>query len=144
MFDSIIVAVDGSDHAEKALTAASALAGLSKGALHIVTVPQQTVEPMLIGYQTVPVPISREDMLAKGEAVLASAVASLPDGVKAKATSAVLFGDPAHAIVDEATAKEADVIVLGRRGLGRLTGLLVGSTTTKVSQLAPCAVLTVK
>jgi nucleotide-binding universal stress UspA family protein len=56
----------------------------------------------------------------------------------------MVSGDPAHAIVEEAKGHKADLIVMGRRGLGSLTGLLVGSTTTKVAQLAPCAVLTVK
>ena len=59
-------------------------------------------------------------------------------------TSQMVSGDPAHAIVEEAKAHKSDLIVMGRRGLGSLTGLLVGSTTTKVAQLAPCAVLTVK
>jgi nucleotide-binding universal stress UspA family protein len=134
MFTSIIVAVDGSDHAHEALNAAVAIAGLTSGSLHVVTVPQPVIDPVIVGYTTVPIPISQDD-LDKSR---------IPDGVKARTTVKTLFGDPAHAIVDEAAAVKADLIVLGRRGLGRLAGLLVGSTTTKVSQLAPCAVLTVK
>ena len=53
-------------------------------------------------------------------------------------------GNPGSMIVGEAKEAEIDLIVLGRRGLGQFTGLLVGSTTTRVSQLAECAVLTVK
>jgi nucleotide-binding universal stress UspA family protein len=143
MFTSILVAIDGSDHAAKALAAAASVASMSGARLTIVTVPQPAVEPVLVGYTTVPVPISREELESQGLRLLDDAEKTLPEGLAATA-SKVLFGDPAHAIVDEATAINADLIVLGRRGLGRLSGLLVGSTTTKVAQLAPCAVLTIK
>jgi nucleotide-binding universal stress UspA family protein len=56
----------------------------------------------------------------------------------------VLKGDPAENILSVAKKKKADVIVLGRRGMGGLAGLLVGSVSQKVSQLADCPVLTVK
>jgi nucleotide-binding universal stress UspA family protein len=143
MFTSILVAIDGSDHAAKALAAAASIAAMSGAKLAIVTVPQPAVEPVLVGYTTVPVPISREELESQGLRLLDEAEKSLPETV-ALLPSKVLFGDPAHAVVDEAAQIGADLIVLGRRGLGRLSGLLVGSTTTKVSQLAPCAVLTVK
>jgi nucleotide-binding universal stress UspA family protein len=56
----------------------------------------------------------------------------------------LLKGDAAESILSLAKKKKADVIVLGRRGMGRLSGLLLGSVSQKVNQLAECAVLTVK
>ena len=56
----------------------------------------------------------------------------------------VEHGDPAHRIVDAAQHHGADLIVMGRRGHGDLKGLLLGSVSHKVSQLAECACLTVK
>ncbi len=53
-------------------------------------------------------------------------------------------GDPARAILDCATREKADLIVMGRRGLSDLAGLLMGSVSHKVSHLADCACLTVK
>ena len=52
----------------------------------------------------------------------------------------VEVGDPASVIVNMARTRNADLIVLGRRGLGTLTGLLLGSVSHKVIQLAnrPC------
>lgn len=56
----------------------------------------------------------------------------------------LLKGDPAENILSVAKKERADVIVLGRRGMGRLARLLVGSVSQKVNQLADCPVLTVK
>jgi nucleotide-binding universal stress UspA family protein len=144
MFTSILVATDGSDHAVKAVITASALATASNAKLTLVTVPQPAIDPVLVGYTTVPVPLSREELEKQGVDLLAKAAATLPEDQRDTVGQKVLFGDPAHAIVDEGLAQGVDLIVLGRRGLGRLTGLLIGSTSTKVNQLAPCAVLTVK
>lgn len=44
----------------------------------------------------------------------------------------------------EAKRAKADLIAMGRRGLGGVKGLLLGSVSHKVSQLADCSVLTVK
>jgi nucleotide-binding universal stress UspA family protein len=53
-------------------------------------------------------------------------------------------GDPAAAILNVAREEKADIIVMGRRGLGDLAGLLLGSVSHKVTHLAECACLTVK
>jgi nucleotide-binding universal stress UspA family protein len=53
------------------------------------------------------------------------------------------WGDPAEAIIDTARREQADAIVMGRRGRGRLAGLLLGSVSQKVSSLAPCVVILV-
>ena len=53
-------------------------------------------------------------------------------------------GDPAKEILSVANEENADIIVMGRRGLGDLAGLLFGSVSHKVSHLAECACLTVK
>jgi nucleotide-binding universal stress UspA family protein len=53
-------------------------------------------------------------------------------------------GDPADRILEVAERQKADLIVMGRRGLGDLKGLLLGSVTHKVSQLSQCPCLTVR
>ena len=58
--------------------------------------------------------------------------------------TAVVEGDPATRIIDEARDEGANLLVLGSRGLGQLGGLLMGSVSHKVAQLAPCSCLTVK
>jgi nucleotide-binding universal stress UspA family protein len=56
----------------------------------------------------------------------------------------VPWAEPAVAIVDLATGVRADLVVLGPRGHGGLTGVLLGSTTTYCLHHAPCPVLVVK
>ena len=56
----------------------------------------------------------------------------------------ILDGDPAKNILETAQDKEADLIVIGTRGLGTLKGLLMGSVSQKVAQLSKCPCITVK
>lgn len=144
MFEKIVVAVDGSDHSNLALDAACDIAAKYGSALRIVHTPQAIGETVIVGYTAVPVPPTKEEMEKAGREVLGAAESRAREHGVTDFTSELISGDPAHAIVEEAKSAKADLIVMGRRGLGSLTGLLVGSTTTKVSQLAPCAVLTVK
>lgn len=53
-------------------------------------------------------------------------------------------GYPATVIEEEAERLEADLIVIGTRGLSGLKHLLLGSIAERVVQHAPCPVLTVK
>jgi nucleotide-binding universal stress UspA family protein len=53
------------------------------------------------------------------------------------------WGDPAEVIIETARRQQADAIVMGRRGRGRLAGLLLGSVSQKVASLAPCVVVLV-
>jgi nucleotide-binding universal stress UspA family protein len=53
----------------------------------------------------------------------------------------LLEGPPAEAILRVAETRNADLIVMGTRGLGSLRGLLLGSVSSKVVQHAHCAVM---
>ena len=53
------------------------------------------------------------------------------------------WGDAAHSIIDIASRKEVDIVVVGRRGRGQLSGLIFGSTSQKVASLAACIVVIV-
>ncbi|WP_421853787.1 universal stress protein [Oricola sp.] len=144
MFKTIIAAVDGSDHATEALKVACDLAKKYSSELRIVHTPQAVGDTLIVGYTAVPVPPTKEEMLKSGREVTGAAESVAREAALTEFSSAVIMGDPAHVVVEEAKRCGADLIVMGRRGLGSLTGLLIGSTTAKVGQLAPCAVLTVK
>jgi nucleotide-binding universal stress UspA family protein len=53
-------------------------------------------------------------------------------------------GDPASHLLDIADRENADLIVVGSRGLGRLRELLIGSVSHKVAMLAKCPCLIVR
>ena len=53
-------------------------------------------------------------------------------------------GDPATKLLSLAAAGHFDMIVMGRRGLGHVKGIVMGSVSHKVSNLADCPVVTVK
>ncbi len=53
------------------------------------------------------------------------------------------WGDPAEVIVATARREKADAVVVGRRGRSRLSALLLGSVSQKVTSLAPCRVIVV-
>lgn len=53
------------------------------------------------------------------------------------------WGDQAAVIIETAQQIQADTIVMGRRGRGRLEGLILGSVSQKVVSLAPCVVILV-
>jgi len=53
-------------------------------------------------------------------------------------------GYAATAIVDEAAAQNADLVVIGTHGLSGIKHMLLGSIAERVVQKAPCPVLTVK
>jgi nucleotide-binding universal stress UspA family protein len=64
-------------------------------------------------------------------------------GVK-DVTTKLLNGDYANSILAIADESNADIIVMGRRGLSTLQGFMTGSVSHKVAQRASCSVLTVK
>jgi nucleotide-binding universal stress UspA family protein len=53
------------------------------------------------------------------------------------------IGEVAQTIIDIAQEKAADVIVVGRRGAGRIAGLLLGSVSQKLVSLAPLPVIVI-
>jgi nucleotide-binding universal stress UspA family protein len=56
----------------------------------------------------------------------------------------LIEGDAAETIIEVAKTRNSDLFVMGSRGLGRLAGLLLGSTSQKVLSHAPCPVLIVR
>ena len=53
------------------------------------------------------------------------------------------IGDAAEFVLRVAKQADADAIVVGKRGRGQLSGLVLGSVSQKLVSLAPCAVIVV-
>jgi nucleotide-binding universal stress UspA family protein len=87
--------------------------------------------------------ISRETMEAIGNLILDDAETLAKSRGAIKVRRVIMSGDPAAGILDAAHNSQARFIVMGKRGLGRLAGLLIGSVSQKVGALADCTCITV-
>ena len=79
-----------------------------------------------------------------GEQLLKNASKSASQAGVENVTTEIRDGDFANCILEVAKKVDADIIVMGRRGLSNLKGFVTGSVSHKVSQRAECSVLTVK
>ena len=59
-------------------------------------------------------------------------------------TAHIIDGSPADKIIAVAEKENADMIIMGSRGLGNIAGVLMGSVSHKVSHLSKCTCVTVK
>jgi nucleotide-binding universal stress UspA family protein len=174
MIKKILAATDGSDHARKAVELAAEIAVKFDASLLLVHVfmrgplPAEVqhlaeVEHLIqrsnqnsstnLGFRDALVILqndpddataSRNAVEAIGHRIVESAARLAREkGVK-EARTITDYGSAAECIADAAKHEGADLIVMGSRGLGEVKGLLVGSTSHKVAQLAECACLTVK
>lgn len=137
MFERIVLAVDSTDQARGALTAALDLAGKAHGEVLVVH-----VHDLGLG--------SREtvDLETHDEArLLTEALLDVvtQHGVAARAElRSAPSADIAKEILRAARDFAADTIVLGSRGLGEFAGLLLGSVAHRVIQMADCPVVVVR
>jgi len=81
---------------------------------------------------------------ALGEQIVDKASARARKAGVSNVTAEIHTGDYANNILEVAKKADADIIVMGRRGLSNLKGFVTGSVSHKVSQRAECSVLTVK
>ena len=141
MFEKILVAVDGSGHGANAVRCAADMARMSGGTLHLLAVDGCRPFKGPLAELAQLEDLSRSEIF---ERVLESAraMAALPADAKIEQT--VRTGDPADEILAEANKIKADVIVVGRRGLGAYSELLLGSISRKIVHLAQVPVMVVQ
>jgi nucleotide-binding universal stress UspA family protein len=137
----VVVGVDASDGARRALEWAVAEASLRDAELSVV---HAWLEPAAVAVGSVITAGAVDPALFQEEAertvsdLLASVdTGSLPRGV----TTHVVAGAPALALIE--AGHDADLVVVGSRGLGGFTGLLLGSVSQQVAHHATCAVVIV-
>lgn len=139
----LLVPVDGSENAMRALRHAVALAkAIPSSSIHVVTAHE---EPIVFG--EVAVYVSREKVAElqrkQSEGPLSMAVQVLEAAGVAHSRE-ILEGSIAHAIARRADELGCDGIVMGTRGMTALGGLLMGSVATRVIHLANVPVTLVK
>ncbi|WP_106476421.1 universal stress protein [Phytohalomonas tamaricis] len=144
MFKSLLVPIDGSDYALKALEVASQMVA-AEGMLYLLTVRELLPPLHEHGAMSVEAAIhaaSPEAAEKEGRALLDKAgetIAAYPGEVQ----TLIRMGSPARVIVKEADRLGVDAIVMGSRGLSDISGLIVGSVSHKVTHIANCMVISV-
>ncbi len=148
MVSNVLVAVDGSDHSDRAVAFAAEFAvkyGASLTILNVVS--YASTVPLSLGAYA-----ELEGLYTESRSILESAGREIVEQAAEEAraagvtnvTTLVELGSPAKTICDTAEKISADVVVMGRRGLGDLSGFFLGSVSHRVAHTADCTVITVK
>ena len=138
MYERVLVAVDRSEVAQRAIAAARDLALLSKGEVWVLHLREREVIDRM---GLVP-----SESGSEAESPVSAAVEALTKaGVTAHGeVRDTIFGHAAREILDDAKEHDVGVIVMGSRGRGDLTGLVLGSTAHKVIHLTDRPVMVVR
>jgi len=145
VFTRIVVGTDGSDTAAEAVRQAVDLAKLAGAQLSIVSAYEPVSKRRLEGEQQgAPADVQfeigpREDV----NLVLdAAAAAAKQEGVEVQTHP--VEGAPSDAILNVAEKTNADLIVVGNKGMTGARRFLLGSVPNNVSHHAPCSVIIVR
>ncbi len=145
MFRSIVVGTDGSETAQKAVQEAVELAKAVGASVELVSA-YQPVPNARLKQEARQTPEDLQWMVNPREDVEGtlrdSAESLMSDGVEVETLARE--GDPADAILDVAEEKQADLIVVGNKGMTGAKRFLLGSVPNKVSHHAPCSVMIIR
>jgi nucleotide-binding universal stress UspA family protein len=138
MFHTILLAVDGSDHSKKAISAAGQLAEVFHGEVIVCHVRERGAPKF--------VDLVREETDGESGELADQVARELKDsGISARPDHrATVMGRVAGEILAAASDHNADIIVMGSRGLGEFAALMIGSVTHNVLHAATCPVLVVR
>lgn len=147
MITSIVVGIDGSDAAQRALRLACSIALKFEASLQIIHTPRdetvvyaaEAISGLYVGANAAQQELLREAAEKLAEQTRGIAAHEGMTDVEVH----IGHGDPARDVLERAEAAGADLIVTGRRGLGDLGALVLGSTSHQISKSATCACLTV-
>ncbi len=145
MFTRIVVGTDGSETAAEAVRQAVDLAKIAGAQLNIVSAYEPVSKRRIEGEQAgAPADVQheigpREDVNLVLEA---AAAAAKKEGVEVQTHP--VEAEPAEAILNVAERIEADLIVVGNKGMTGARRFLLGSVPNNVSHHAPCSVIIVR
>ena len=145
MFARIVVGTDGSDTAKEAVRQATELAKQTGASLDVVSA-FEPVPPSRLREERLEAPSDIEHIINPHEDVdaMLSEVAEQIGKAGVTARTFARQGEPADAILDVAEEQNADLIVVGNKGMTGAKRFLLGSVPNKVSHHAPCSVLIVR
>ena len=145
MFKSIVVGTDGSETATQAVHQAVELAKQIGAKIELVSA-YEPVSDQRLREESTQVPDDLQWMVNPREDVDAT-LREAADIAEQAGVSVERFarqGDPADAILDVAEEQNADLIIVGNKGMTGAKRFLLGSVPNKVSHHAPCSVLIIR
>jgi nucleotide-binding universal stress UspA family protein len=143
MYRRIVVGTDGSATAEQAVAQAATLAALAGAELHVVTavsnLPAVVAPEMMavVGTQWSQAgnQLAEEALRRAGEVAAGAGVPST--------TTHVLSGEPADCLLQAVDDVDADLLVVGNKGMQGAKRFLLGSVPNRCAHHATCSVLIV-
>lgn len=148
MIKKILVPTDGSKGSENAIQMAVEMARNHDAELYIVyVVPKGEIPEKVVDYirqERVDGGLGKLSAKVIGEAILEPVLKKVKAQGVMSGKWMVLRGDPAQEILKFAKSRQVDMIIMGKSGQGGIKGLLLGSISRKVCNLAECACVTVK
>jgi nucleotide-binding universal stress UspA family protein len=145
MFGSIVVGTDGSETANSAVQQAVELAKAVGAKLELVSA-YEPVSDSRLRQETQEAPKDLQWAINPREDV-DSTLSAAADAAKEAGVPVEIHarqGDPADAILDVAEEQNADLIIVGNKGMTGAKRFLLGSVPNKVSHHAPCSVLIIR
>ncbi len=139
MFSKILIANDGSEGATKALDVAIKLAKRFRAELHMLSVEELPDFPATIDE----VIEEKDEANHRFGAVIEQAQAKAKVQ-RVKLSAHVVAGHAVSSIVEFVARERFDLLVVGYMGHSALYNRLIGSTTDRLVEHAPCQVLVVK
>jgi nucleotide-binding universal stress UspA family protein len=146
-FSKIIAAVDGSESSNKVYEMAAQLAKLSNAKLtivHVVVMPSLPLGGGLFYPDVSGIDRIRIDLEEAGRRLLQSYSEKAANDYKIQVETTLAQGYPPDAIIREADAKGADLIVVGSRGFSGAKQFFIGSVPNSVLHHSSIPVLLVK
>ena len=143
MFKRILVPLDGSQRAERALPVAARLARASQGTLIVVQVLDVDTHFSYIG----PDPLLSESLLRSESSAVSQYLTQTTATLKQEGIpieQGALFGIPAAMLLSAIRSSQADLVVMCSHGRTGFLRWALGSVAEKVLRDAPCSVLVVK
>lgn len=147
MFKNIVVGIDGSEPSISALRHACDIAQKYDSEIHLVHTPHPKTVAFALGaatgYHVATTMPSATEVNEACEEVLKNARAVAQEYGKKITKTYTERGETVDCIIACAEQCGADLIITGRRGLGNVSSVVLGSTTQKVNHMAKCACLSV-
>lgn len=153
MYQKILVAYDGSEPSKHALDHAVNIAERWGSELEILSVVPRVMMPVFPdeGFGAAPITAAQDmsDYQDKMRSIYQASLEEAENDVKESfsninVSTRLLEGRPSSIIVDEAENNDFDLIVIGSRGIGGITGWILGSTSRRVVESCTKPILVVK